>query len=102
MNKLQLRKEEDIKKFNVDIQIGVVSAYQTYDPESNSEQVVDSCDFKAKTVKTTKGDTIPYDHLVIASGCEANRPHSIINVDCSNVYTLRHYDDAKNIAAGIL
>jgi len=27
MNKLQLRKEEDIKKFNVDIQIGVVSAY---------------------------------------------------------------------------
>lgn len=57
---------------------------------------VDSVDAENKTVTTDRGETIPYDHLVIASGSKL-RKLSFPGDDANGIFYLRYFSDAKEI-----
>lgn len=60
---------------------------------------VTACDLKGKSVKTSSGQIFPYDSLVLATGGKPRRL-PIDGANLSNVYTLRHVEDAKKIDEG--
>lgn len=55
-------------------------------------------DFQTKTVETTKGQSIHYDKLFIATGAIPIRPN-LPGMDLANVYTVKTAEDALTIMA---
>lgn len=76
-----LKKEDFYKDNNIDLRLSTR---------------VDSIDWKAKTVKTQKNETIPYDHLIIGTGSKL-RKISIDGDDAKGIFYLREFQDARKI-----
>lgn len=70
--------------------------YEEHEIDLQLKTKVDSVDWKNKTVRTDKNETIPYDHLVIATGSKL-REISFPGDDAKGIYYLRHFTDAKDI-----
>ncbi|KXS99170.1 hypothetical protein AC578_3054 [Pseudocercospora eumusae] len=59
--------------------------------------VVTSIDTEGKTVETAKGDTVPYDTLVLATGSNAVLPKHTPGYDANGVFVYRTIDDLQNL-----
>ncbi|EME86727.1 uncharacterized protein MYCFIDRAFT_186832 [Pseudocercospora fijiensis CIRAD86] len=59
--------------------------------------VVTSIDTEVKTVETAKGDTVPYDILVLATGSNALLPKHTPGYDANGVFVYRTIDDLQNL-----
>ena len=57
---------------------------------------VDYINSKDKTIRTHLNETIPYDHLVIATGSKL-REVKLSGDDAKGIFYLREFNDAKNI-----
>ncbi|KAF7187573.1 Nitrite reductase [NAD(P)H] [Pseudocercospora fuligena] len=59
--------------------------------------VVTSIDTEGKTVETAKGDTVPYDTLVLATGSNAVLPKHTPGYDANGVFVYRTIDNLQNL-----
>ncbi|CAK1361516.1 Nitrite reductase [NAD(P)H] [Cercospora beticola] len=59
--------------------------------------LVSSIDTIAKTVQTAKGDTVPYDILVLATGSYALLPRHTPGHDANGVFVYRTLEDLENL-----
>lgn len=59
--------------------------------------LVSSIDTTAKTVQTAKGDTVPYDILVLATGSYALLPRHTPGHDANGVFVYRTLEDLENL-----
>lgn len=59
--------------------------------------LVSSIDTTAKTVQTDKGDTVPYDILVLATGSYALLPRHTPGHDANGVFVYRTLEDLENL-----
>jgi len=61
--------------------------------------LVTSIDYETKTVRTSKGDSVPYDILVLATGSDAVLPRHTPGHDAHGVFVYRTIDDLQNLIA---
>lgn len=70
--------------------------YDKHDIDLRLKTEVESVNWKDKTIETNKGETIPYDHLVIGTGSRLNKI-SLPGDDAKGIFYLREYNQAKEI-----
>ena len=71
--------------------------YTSKDIEFKLEQRIDSIQPETKTVQLQSGESIAYEHLVIATGSRPNRLPETILPSLSNVFVFRGIDDCHEI-----
>lgn len=79
--KLAVREESWYKENQIDLQLS---------------SVVKSVDIEKQTVTTEKGESVSYDHLVLATGGQPTRL-PLDGVNLGNIFVLRTIDDTKDI-----
>ena len=72
--------------------------YEDYDIEVMLNIIVTKVNFQSKTILLSNTENIKYDKLLIAVGSEA-RTLKIPGENLKNVFTLRSFDESKNIIA---
>lgn len=70
--------------------------YEKHDIDLKLNTKVGSVNWKDKTIKTHKGETIPYDYLVIGTGSRL-RKLSLPGEDAGGIFYLREYNHAREI-----
>jgi len=62
---------------------------------------VEEADLKSKTLKTTKGEEIKADNLILATGCGAVILSKLPGADLKNIFYLREHDEALELYDGL-
>lgn len=71
--------------------------YETNRIVLKSGSVVERINRRAKTVDLSDGETLAYDHLVLATGAKPRRLPAVIGGELENVYVMRDLTDALTL-----